>query len=154
MVTSATSKIDILDRVYIGRVWLYIFCGLLDAMWQTIVYWLMGVMSRNPATLAHFVGFCRSLWWDVYESRGLRFTQTRGFNQLVPQAYGEPMGLKSRAWGCHLSDVELIVNISLCYSYMQIFISTWVLLAAGLMFALPMILMRVTEGEEVDGIPR
>lgn len=37
---------------------------------------------------------------------------------------------------------------------MQIFISTWVLLAAGLMFALPMILMRVTEGEEVDGIPR
>lgn len=52
---------DISDKAYPSRIWLYIFCGLLDAMWQTTVYWLMGVMSRDPATLAHFVGFCALL---------------------------------------------------------------------------------------------
>ena len=36
-------------------------------------------------------------------------------------------------------------------SYMQIFISTWILLAAGLIFSLPMILIRVNEKtEEAD----
>ena len=40
--------------------WLYIFCGLLDSMWQTTAYWLMGAMSNDPAKLAHFTGFCES----------------------------------------------------------------------------------------------
>ena len=39
--------------------WLYIFCGLLDAMWQTTAYWFMGAMSNDPAKLAHFTGFCK-----------------------------------------------------------------------------------------------
>ena len=45
-------KIDIYDKEYVGRIWLYIFCGLLDAMWQTTAYWLMGAMSNDPAKLA------------------------------------------------------------------------------------------------------
>lgn len=36
------------------------------------------------------------------------------------------------------------------YRYMRIFISTWALLAAGLLFALPMILMRVKPYEDPD----
>jgi hypothetical protein len=51
-------KIDIFDGAYVGRVFLYICCGLLDSMWQTTAYWLMGAMSNNPAKLAHFSGFC------------------------------------------------------------------------------------------------
>ncbi|KAK7688035.1 hypothetical protein QCA50_008405 [Cerrena zonata] len=111
-VNATVVKIDISDKAYIGLIWLYIFCGLLDAMWQTTVYWLMGVMSRNPATLAHFVGFYKGI-------------QSAG------------------AAGVWRAD-------GITLPYMQIFISTWVLLAAGLIFALPMILMRVNEGREEE----
>ncbi|CAL1696847.1 unnamed protein product [Somion occarium] len=104
-VKATTVKIDIHDKPYVGHVWLYIFCGLLDAMWQTNVYWLMGVMSRDPATLAHFVGFYKGI-------------QSAG------------------AAGVWRADgIEL--------PYMNIFIATWVLLAVGLVSALPMIVMRV-----------
>ena len=52
-------KLDIHDgSAYISRMWLYIFCGLLDSMWQTTAYWLMGAMSNDPAKLANFSGFC------------------------------------------------------------------------------------------------
>ena len=49
---------DIYDREYPAHVWLMIFCGLFDAMWQTTAYWLMGAMSNDPAKLAVFTGFC------------------------------------------------------------------------------------------------
>jgi hypothetical protein len=51
-------KLDIFDHGYTPRIWLYIFCGLLDAMWQTTAYWLMGAMSNDPAKLAYLTGFC------------------------------------------------------------------------------------------------
>jgi hypothetical protein len=49
---------DIFDHGYVGRIFAYVFMGLLDAMWQTSVYWIMGAMSNDPAKLAHFAGFC------------------------------------------------------------------------------------------------
>ncbi|KAF9445616.1 MFS general substrate transporter [Macrolepiota fuliginosa MF-IS2] len=54
-------KMDIFDHGYGGRIMLYIFCGLLDAIWQTAVYWLMGAMSNDPAKLAYFAGFYKSI---------------------------------------------------------------------------------------------
>lgn len=59
-IASKDVKMDIHDKGYVGRVWLYIFCGLLDSAWQTTVYWLMGTMLSNPAVLAHFVALCVS----------------------------------------------------------------------------------------------
>ena len=56
-----SDKIDISSNGYAGHVWLYIFCGLLDSMWQTTAYWLMGAMSNDPAKLAHFAGFYKSM---------------------------------------------------------------------------------------------
>ena len=56
--SSSFHKIDIFDHEYLGRVFLYVCCGLLDSMWQTTAYWLMGAMSNNPSKLAHFSGFC------------------------------------------------------------------------------------------------
>lgn len=53
------NKLDIFSHGYVARIWLYIFCGLLDAMWQTTAYWIMGAMSNDPAKLAHFTGFCK-----------------------------------------------------------------------------------------------
>jgi len=60
--SDSNNKYDIFSRGYAGRVMLYIFCGLLDAMWQTTAYWLMGAMSNDPAKLAHFTGFCTYIY--------------------------------------------------------------------------------------------
>ena len=54
-------RIDIHDSSYPSHLWLYIFCGLLDSMWQTTAYWFMGAMSNDPAKLANFSGFCACL---------------------------------------------------------------------------------------------
>jgi MFS family permease len=56
-----TQKIDFLDAPYVGRVFLYIGFGILDAQWQSTTYWLMGAMSNDPAKLAYFTGFYKSL---------------------------------------------------------------------------------------------
>jgi hypothetical protein len=49
-------KMDIYDKGYAGRAILYILFAMLDAMWQTSAYWMMGAMSNDPAKLAHFTG--------------------------------------------------------------------------------------------------
>ncbi|KAI0369867.1 MFS general substrate transporter [Pilatotrama ljubarskyi] len=107
---TVSDKIDIHESPYVSRLWLYIFCGLLDAMWQTTAYWFMGAMSNDPAKLANFSGFYKSL-------------QSAG------------------AAGIWRADAVKL-------PYMNIFISTWVLLVAGLVFALPMIHMRVKDTTE------
>lgn len=99
------NKMDIFDHGSAGRIMLYIVCGLLDAMWQTAVYWLMGAMSNDPAKLAYFTGFYKSL-----QSAGA-----------------------AGAWRADALQIP----------YMNMFISTWVLLAAGLVFSLPLLVMRV-----------
>ncbi|KAJ6516215.1 MFS general substrate transporter [Mycena sanguinolenta] len=104
---AATDKMDLTDKAYVGRVFLYIFFGLLDAMWQTSVYWMMGAMSNDPAKLAYFTGFYKSI-------------QSAG------------------AAGSWRADAVLT-------PYMNMFASTWALSAAGLLFALPMIYLRVRE---------
>ncbi|KAL0950518.1 hypothetical protein HGRIS_007327 [Hohenbuehelia grisea] len=105
-------KMDIHDHGYAGRLWLYIFCGLLDAMWQTTTYWLMGAMSNDPAKLAHFTGFYKSI-------------QSAG------------------AAGVWRAD-------AVKRPYMGIFVSTWVLLVAGLIFSLPMIHLRVKDHTDIE----
>ncbi|KAF8899685.1 MFS general substrate transporter [Mucidula mucida] len=109
---TAHQSVDIYDKPYVGRVFFYIFCGLLDAMWQTTSYWLMGAMSNDPSKLAFFAGFYKSI-----QSSG-------GAGSWRADAVGVP--------------------------YMNMFISTWVLLAADLAFALPMIVLRVKEHTELE----
>ena len=58
MTTKGVYLINILDKNYPAHVWLMIFYGFLDSMWQTYAYWLMGAMSNDPAKLAVFTGFC------------------------------------------------------------------------------------------------
>ncbi|KZS90290.1 MFS general substrate transporter [Sistotremastrum niveocremeum HHB9708] len=55
------NKIDWSDHGFAGKIWLYIFCGFLDSMWQTAAYWMMGAMSNDPEKLAHFAGFYKSI---------------------------------------------------------------------------------------------
>ncbi|KAF8060872.1 MFS general substrate transporter [Lyophyllum atratum] len=107
-----SERLDIFDAGYTGKIFLYIFCGVLDAMWQTTAYWLMGAMSNDPAKLAYFAGFYKSI-------------QSAG------------------AAGVWRADAIKI-------PYMNIFISTWALLVAGLVFVLPMIHLRVKEHTGIE----
>ncbi|GAW02736.1 duf895 domain membrane protein [Lentinula edodes] len=99
------SDIDIHNKRFIGRVFLYILFGFLDSMWQTTTYWLMGAISNDAGKLAIMVGFYKSL-------------QSAG------------------AAGVWRADAVKT-------PFMNLFISTWVLLVSGLLFALPMIHLRV-----------
>ncbi|KAF9476003.1 MFS general substrate transporter [Pholiota conissans] len=110
--TEDSVKIDFKNPEYGGRVVLYIFCGLLDAMWQTTAYWLMGAMSNDPAKLANFTGFYKAI-----QSAG-------GAGSWRVDAQKRP--------------------------YMNLFISTWVLLAAGLVCTLPMIHLRVKNHTDLE----
>jgi MFS family permease len=108
----SSNKLDIFDHGYTPRIWLYIFCGLLDAMWQTTAYWLMGAMSNDPAKLAYLTGFYKSI-------------QSAG---------------GAGAWGADADKTP----------YMNMLLSTWALLAAGLVFAFPMIYSRVKDHTELE----
>ncbi|KAF8845640.1 MFS general substrate transporter [Paxillus ammoniavirescens] len=106
------SKMDLSDPAYPAHVWLYIFCGLLDAMWQTFVYWILGAMSNNLAKLGVIIGFYKGI-------------QSAG------------------AAGAWRADGVLL-------PYMNIFISTWVLCAAGMIFAAPMIYYRLKDHTDAE----
>lgn len=105
-------KMDIHDPGYPAHVWLMIFYGLLDSMWQTTAYWLMGAMSNDPAKLAVFTGF-----YKCFQSAG-----------------------SAVVW--RLDAVQK--------PYMDIFISTWVLAAAGMICAFPLVYVRVKDYTEMD----
>lgn len=105
-------KMDINDPNYPAHVWLMIFYGLLDSMWQTTAYWLMGAMSNDPAKLAVFTGF-----YKCFQSAG-----------------------SAVVW--RLDAVQK--------PYMDIFISTWVLAAAGMICAFPLVYARVKDYTEMD----
>ncbi|KAF7313553.1 hypothetical protein HMN09_00511400 [Mycena chlorophos] len=112
IVLDQSLRIDFSDKQYIGRVFLYIFFGLLDAMWQTTVYWMMGAMSNDPNKLAYFIGYYKAI-----QSAG-------SVGSWRADAVGVPM-----------------VNL---------FASEWALCAAGLLFALPMIYLRVRPTTGLD----
>lgn len=109
---NSSNKIDIYDSSFPAHVWLMIFCGFLDSMWQTYAYWLMGAMSNDMAKLAVFTGFYKCL-------------QSCGAAGVW------------RADGAKLP-------------YMNIFLSTWGLTAAGMLFAFPMVYFRVKDHTEPE----
>jgi len=112
--TNLPTQIDFKSSAYPAHAWLYIFCGLLDAMWQTFVYWLLGAMSNDLAKLAVFTGFYKGL-----------------------QSAGAAV-----AWHADAAKSP----------YMNMFISTWVLCAAGVFCALPMIHYRIKDHTDHDDV--
>jgi len=92
-----SQKLGIRDKGYVPRVLLYISFGLLDAMWQTTSYWLIGAMSNSPQRLAHFTGFCKSLPHPhCPPSPGVNHFQINRCNLLVLLGFGERTELVSR----------------------------------------------------------
>ncbi|KIY72089.1 MFS general substrate transporter [Cylindrobasidium torrendii FP15055 ss-10] len=109
---SAKADIDIFDKRYIGRVFFYVSCGLMDSMWQTTSYWLMGAMSNDPAKLAFFAGFYKSI-------------QSAGGAGI---------------WRADATKTP----------YLNMYLSTWAILVAGLLAALPMVFIRVKNHTGLD----
>lgn len=53
--------LDWSDSYYPGPVFMYIFYGMYDAIFQTYVYWLMGSLSNSARKVALFAGFYKGL---------------------------------------------------------------------------------------------
>ncbi|KAF9234668.1 hypothetical protein BU15DRAFT_89902 [Melanogaster broomeanus] len=115
-------KMDIYDSAYPVHVWLMIFYGLLDAMWQTTCFWLIGAMSNDSNKLAIYAGFYHSI-----QSAGA-----------------------AGVWRMDAEGFPLMVLLPSPPSYMNIFISTWCLVAVGLVLAFPMIYSRVRDTTVLD----
>ncbi|KAG2043284.1 MFS general substrate transporter [Suillus americanus] len=120
--TKDAYKIDITDGSYAAHVWVMIVHGFLDSMLQTYAYWLIGAMSNDPAKLAVFTGFCASM-----------LTKHRTDKSL--QSAGAAV-----AWSTDAAGIL----------YMNIFLSTWCLMVAGMIFAAPMVYLRVTDHTDVE----
>ncbi|KAF4815177.1 UNC93-like protein [Colletotrichum siamense] len=56
-------KIDWTDggSTYLGPMFLYIFYGFFDAVWQTCIYWYMGALSNSSRKAANLAGFYKGI---------------------------------------------------------------------------------------------
>ncbi|KAF6794594.1 UNC93-like protein 7 [Colletotrichum sojae] len=56
-------KVDWTDggSKYIGPMFLYIFFGFFDAVWQTCIYWYMGALSNSSRKAANLAGFYKGI---------------------------------------------------------------------------------------------
>ncbi|KAL0934417.1 major facilitator superfamily transporter [Colletotrichum truncatum] len=56
-------KVDWTDggEKYIGPMFLYIFFGFFDAVWQTCIYWYMGALSNSSRKAANLAGFYKGI---------------------------------------------------------------------------------------------
>lgn len=61
-IAAEKERIDFTDRKkYVGLCFLYIFSGMLDAIWQNLAYWLMGACSNDLSKLGYLAGFYKSI---------------------------------------------------------------------------------------------
>ncbi|PWN50793.1 MFS general substrate transporter [Violaceomyces palustris] len=106
-------RIDFKDsKDYVGLCFLYIFSGMMDAIWQNVAYWLMGACSNDLSKLAILAGLYKSL-----QSAGA-----------------------AGAFAMDRDKLPFMTNLAVA----------WGLCAAGLLFAVPVLLLRVTEHTEPE----
>lgn len=53
--------IDFHDGEYIGPMFLYMFYGMHDAIFQSFIFWILGTFSNNPKKVALYASFYKSL---------------------------------------------------------------------------------------------
>ncbi|KAE8146376.1 major facilitator superfamily domain-containing protein [Aspergillus avenaceus] len=54
-------KMDWTSKGYVGPMFLYMFYGFYDAVFQTCAYWFMGSLTNNGRKLANFAGFYKGI---------------------------------------------------------------------------------------------
>ncbi|KAI1759071.1 MFS general substrate transporter [Hypoxylon sp. FL1150] len=55
-----SQKMDWTDSGFIGPMFLYIFYGLYDSVWQTCIYWYIGALSNSGRKTANIAGFYKA----------------------------------------------------------------------------------------------
>ncbi|RCK67616.1 hypothetical protein Cantr_02344 [Candida viswanathii] len=55
------APLDYKDGAYIGPMFLYIFYGVYDAIFQTFTIWVLGAMSNNPKKTSLYAGFYKGI---------------------------------------------------------------------------------------------
>lgn len=55
------TPIDFKDSKYIGPMFLYMFYGAHDAIFQSFIFWVLGTFSNNPKKVALYASFYKSL---------------------------------------------------------------------------------------------
>ncbi|KAH0825795.1 hypothetical protein J3R83DRAFT_8851 [Lanmaoa asiatica] len=127
---------------------------------------LIGAMSNDTNKLAMYAGFCDRFKFLSFPPPFYFILECASclLENLGQQAYGvwmpsdyrsylsfhvcgpEPSTIRTR---CRVTDLPSLPLASLS-SYMNIFLSTWCLMAAGLLFAFPMIYVRVRDTTVLD----
>ncbi|KAI1473808.1 hypothetical protein K445DRAFT_317147 [Daldinia sp. EC12] len=54
-------RIDWRDRDFLAPMFLYMFYGVYDSVWQTCIYWYMGALSNSGRKTANMAGFYKGL---------------------------------------------------------------------------------------------
>jgi hypothetical protein len=122
---------DVFDHGYAGRIMLYICCSLLDSMWQTTTYWLIGAMSNDPAKLAYFAGFCTIL---SFYRRRFQVVLISGTDKSIQSAGA------AGAWaadGDFVPYASLTCTLSVLITEITLFAGTWQFLVAPGVFLWP-----------------
>lgn len=55
------TPIDFKDSNYVGPMFLYMFYGLYDAIFQSFIFWVLGTFSNNPKKVALYASFYKSI---------------------------------------------------------------------------------------------
>ncbi|EGW31298.1 uncharacterized protein SPAPADRAFT_61870 [Spathaspora passalidarum NRRL Y-27907] len=55
------TPLDYTDGGYIGPMFLYIFYGMFDAIFQSYIFWILGALSNNPKKTALYAGFYKGI---------------------------------------------------------------------------------------------
>lgn len=61
LLNSSYEPTDWTSDGYVGPMFLYIFYGFYDAVWQACIYWYMGALSNSGRRLANYVGFYKGI---------------------------------------------------------------------------------------------
>ncbi|KAH8778566.1 major facilitator superfamily domain-containing protein [Diaporthe sp. PMI_573] len=78
---------------YIGPMFLYIFYGFFDAVWQTSIYWYMGALSNSSRKAANLAGFYKGI-----QSAGAAiFWRLDGLKKPYDTLFGATWGLLGAA---------------------------------------------------------
>ena len=59
--TFKLTPMDFKDRAYIGPMFLYIFYGMFDAMFQSYCLWVMGALSNDSEKTAYYAGYYKGI---------------------------------------------------------------------------------------------
>lgn len=55
------TRIDIYDSCYFAHLFLYMWYGFLDAVYQVFIYWLMGALTNDGRKLAYYAGYYKGI---------------------------------------------------------------------------------------------